>query len=48
MDDFHIAVAAIALAHHAQVITANLARFNHIEGLRCSDWSSELASAYYP
>ena len=39
IDDFDIAVAAIALAHNAQVITANLPHFARVEGLRCRNWT---------
>jgi len=39
IDDFDIAVAAIALAHDAQVITANLPNFTRIEGLRSRHWT---------
>jgi predicted nucleic acid-binding protein len=38
IDDFDIAVAAIALAHEARVITANLPHFARVEGLRCAHW----------
>lgn len=41
IDDFDIAIAAIALAHGAQVITSNLAHFARIEGLVCRHWSAE-------
>jgi tRNA(fMet)-specific endonuclease VapC len=39
IDDFDIAVAAIALAHDAQVITANLPHFSRVAGLRSRHWS---------
>jgi predicted nucleic acid-binding protein len=39
IDDFDIAVAAIALAHDAEVITANLPHFARIEGLRSRHWT---------
>jgi tRNA(fMet)-specific endonuclease VapC len=39
IDDFDIAVAAIALAHEAQVITANLPHFARVQGLRCRNWT---------
>jgi predicted nucleic acid-binding protein len=39
IDDFDIAVAAIALAHGAQVITANLPHFARIEGLPSRHWT---------
>jgi predicted nucleic acid-binding protein len=38
IDDFDIAVAAIALAHEAQVITANLPHFARVQGLRSRHW----------
>ena len=38
IDDFDIAVAAIALAHEAQVITANLPHFARIQELRSRHW----------
>ena len=38
IDDFDVAVAAIARAHGAEVITANLAHFARIEGLDCRHW----------
>jgi predicted nucleic acid-binding protein len=41
IDDFDIAVAAIALAHDAQVITANLPHFTRIKGLRSRHWSAD-------
>jgi tRNA(fMet)-specific endonuclease VapC len=39
IEDFDIAVAAIAQAHQARVVTANLAHFGRIEGLDCLHWS---------
>jgi tRNA(fMet)-specific endonuclease VapC len=39
IDDFDIAAAAIALAHDAQVITANLPHFARVEGLGCRHWT---------
>ena len=38
VDDFDIAVAAIAMAHDAEVLTANLVHFQRITGLRCRHW----------
>lgn len=32
-DDFDIAIAAIALAHGAEVVTSNLAHFKRVDGL---------------
>jgi len=39
IDDFDIAVAAIALDHDAGVVTANLAHFARVDGLRCRHWA---------
>jgi tRNA(fMet)-specific endonuclease VapC len=39
IDDFDIAVAAIAMAHEAQVITANLPHFARVKGLRSRHWT---------
>ena len=36
--DFDIAVAAIAAAHDARVITANLSHFERVAGLACRHW----------
>lgn len=44
VDDFDIAVAAICLAHGAGVVTANLAHYARIEGLRCRHWVEAAAS----
>jgi len=38
IDDFDIAIAAIALSHDAGVLTANLAHFSRVPGLSCSQW----------
>lgn len=38
IEDFDIAVAAIARAHGAEVITANLTHFTRIVGLSCRHW----------
>ena len=38
IDDFDIAIAAIALSHHRGVITANMKHFQRIKGLDCGDW----------
>jgi len=40
VDDFDIAVAAIALAHNVRVVTANLTHFARVEGLTSLHWSS--------
>ena len=39
IDDFDIAIAAIALSHDAEVITANLAHFKRVTGLACRHWT---------
>ena len=38
IDDFDIAIAAIAMSNKAQVITANLVHFTRIENLPCRHW----------
>ena len=38
IDDFDIAIAAIAMSHHAKVLTENLVHFTKINGLECSHW----------
>ena len=38
IDDFDIAIAAIALAHDCAVITANLTHFRRITDLACKGW----------
>ena len=38
IEDFDIAVAAIARVHGAEVITANLTDFTRIDGLSCRHW----------
>jgi tRNA(fMet)-specific endonuclease VapC len=38
IDDFEIAIAAIAMSHKAGVITANLSHFSRVPGLSCSHW----------
>ena len=40
IEDFDVAVAAIALAHDAGVITANLPHFTRVEGLRSCRWTA--------
>lgn len=37
--DFDVAIASIAVAHGARLITANLAHFQRIEGLTCRHWA---------
>ena len=39
IDDFDIAVTAIALSHGAEVITANLVHFGRVAGLECRHWT---------
>jgi len=38
IDDFDIAIAAVAMSHSAAVLTANLAHFSRIEGLQALRW----------
>lgn len=38
IDDFDIAIAAIAMSHSFHVVTANLTHFKRIEGLSCQHW----------
>lgn len=38
IDDFDIAIAAIAMSHQAAVVTANLVHFSRIEGLEARRW----------
>lgn len=38
IDDFDIAIAAIAMSHSASVVTANLSHFKRIYGLFCQHW----------
>jgi tRNA(fMet)-specific endonuclease VapC len=38
IDDFDIAIAAIAMSHDARVLTANLSHFSRIPGLSCARW----------
>ena len=38
IDDFDIAIAAIAIAHKCGVITANLNHFRRIKNLECKSW----------
>jgi tRNA(fMet)-specific endonuclease VapC len=38
IDDFDIAIAAIAMSNDANVLTANLAHFSRVSGLSCSNW----------
>jgi len=39
LDDFDIAIAAIALSHDAEVVTANLPHFSRVAGLACRHWT---------
>ncbi len=38
IDDFDIAISAIALSHECQVLTANLKHFERVQGLAASSW----------
>ncbi len=38
IDDFDIAIAAIAMSHSVPVVTANLSHFKRIAGLVCQHW----------
>jgi predicted nucleic acid-binding protein len=38
IDDFDIAIAAIAMSHKCGVITANLKHFERIKDLECKSW----------
>ena len=38
IDDFDIAIAAIAMSHSAGVMTANMNHFCRIRNLQCLDW----------
>ena len=38
IDDFDIAISAIALSHEAGVITANINHFSRVQNLQCMDW----------
>jgi len=39
VDDFDIAIGAIAFSHDAEVVTANLPHFSRFEGLACRHWT---------
>jgi tRNA(fMet)-specific endonuclease VapC len=39
VDDFDIAIGAIALSHDAEVVTANLPHFSRLKGLACRHWT---------
>jgi predicted nucleic acid-binding protein len=39
IDDFDVAIAAIAMSHDAGVVTANLAHFSRVRGLSCRHWT---------
>ena len=41
IDDFDIAIAAIAVSHCTTLITANLAHFTRIQGLHVRHWAGE-------
>jgi predicted nucleic acid-binding protein len=38
IDDFDVAIAAIAMSHDAVVLTANLVHFSRVRGLSCRHW----------
>jgi predicted nucleic acid-binding protein len=38
IDDFDIAIGAIAMAHNCGVITTNLSHFKGIKNLECKAW----------
>jgi len=40
IDDFDIAIAAIAMSHDASVLTANLTHFSRVSGLSCAEWGA--------
>lgn len=40
VDDFDIAIGAIALSHDAGVVTANLPHFSRFGGLACRHWTA--------
>ena len=40
IDDFDVAIAAIAQCHHAEVLTANLTHFRRIAGLTSRHWEN--------
>ena len=39
IDDFDVAIAAVALSHDAEVITANLVHFARVPNLRARHWA---------
>jgi tRNA(fMet)-specific endonuclease VapC len=39
IDDFDVAIAAIAISHDAVVLTANLVHFSRVPGLTCRHWT---------
>jgi tRNA(fMet)-specific endonuclease VapC len=45
IDDFDIAIAAIAMSHDARVLTANLAHFKRVPGLSCRQWGEASAAS---
>jgi tRNA(fMet)-specific endonuclease VapC len=40
VDDFDIAIGAIASSHDAELVTANLPHFSRFEGLACRHWTT--------
>lgn len=45
IDDFDVAIAAIASAHGAEVITANFVHFRRVKGLATRRWADEAKEA---
>jgi tRNA(fMet)-specific endonuclease VapC len=39
LDDFDVAIAAVAIAHEAEIVTANLVHFRRVDGLASRHWS---------
>ncbi len=40
IDDFDVAIAAITIAHNAELVTANLVHFKRVEGLSSRHWEA--------
>lgn len=40
IDDFDVAIAAITMAHDAELVTANLVHFRRVEGLSSRHWEA--------
>ncbi len=41
IDDFDVAIAAVALSHEARVVTAKMTHFSRVPGLSCCGWEAE-------